>query len=268
MDKVTDSNRAGWSRHAYEAWIRGKGRPEELAEQLRRDPGKKLAPFGTLLGDLRGKRAANLLGSNGKAAVALALLGAEVTVVDLSPENARYAGELAAAAGVRLRYIVSDVMAIPAEEPMEGFDLVLMELGILHWLQDLRAFFGRVAGMLRPGGRMVLRDYHPVARKLLRWKGGQVTADGNYFDESLEPGVVPYAVFLTAEERAGLSTVYTRGWTMGEIVTAVAEAGLMIRSLQEERGSAQRWVFPEEAPSGTEDRLPGIYILAADRPPE
>ena len=53
------------------------------------------------------------MGSNGTKAVALALLGAEVTVVDVSPGNAKYAQELAAAAGVELQYEVCDVLHMP-----------------------------------------------------------------------------------------------------------------------------------------------------------
>lgn len=53
---------------------------------------------------LRGLRAANLLGSHGHKALALAALGAEVTVVDSSRGNAQYAHEMAAAAGLPLRW--------------------------------------------------------------------------------------------------------------------------------------------------------------------
>jgi hypothetical protein len=52
---------------------------------------------------------------------------------------------------------------------------------------------------------------------------------------------------------------------MGQIVTALAEAGLVIRALQEESGPIQRWTFPSDAPQGIEDRIPAIYTLVADR---
>jgi hypothetical protein len=44
------------------------------------------------------KKIANLLGSSGKKAVALSLLGAQVTIVDITEENQRYALECARAA--------------------------------------------------------------------------------------------------------------------------------------------------------------------------
>lgn len=83
-EEVSRSNREGWNRKTYEAWVKGKGTPEQHASQLRQDPWKKLAPFRSHLGDVNGKRIANLLGSNGRVAVSLALLGADVTVIDIS----------------------------------------------------------------------------------------------------------------------------------------------------------------------------------------
>src|SRR3972149_7639655 len=112
-----------------------------------------------------GKRICNLQGSRGKAAVALALLGAEVTVVDCAEENRRYARELAAAAGVALDYRVAD--SIVADTLGLGrFDIVLMELGVLHYHQDIARFFAVVAALTKPGGVMLLNEFHPVQRKL------------------------------------------------------------------------------------------------------
>ena len=47
-----------------------------------------------------GVRVANICGSCGKKAIPLALLGADVTVFDISEDNKRYAMETADAAGV------------------------------------------------------------------------------------------------------------------------------------------------------------------------
>ena len=162
-------NREGWSREAYEAWVSSKGTPQQHALELKLDPWKKLAPYRAYLGEVAGKRIANLLGSNGRVAVSLALLGADVTVVDISPENARYALDTAQAAGVSIRYVVSDVMQIPEAERPTGCDIVLMELGILHWIMDIERFFRLVFEMLRDGGKVIIRDFHPVKRGLLRW---------------------------------------------------------------------------------------------------
>ena len=264
-DDISRLNRDGWNQHAYSAWVKVNGTPEQLAQRLVNDPWRKMAPFRSYITDLQGLRVANLLGSNGKMAVSMALLGADVTVVDISADNARYARELAAAAGVHVEYLVMDVMEFPAEEYAETFDVVIMELGILHWIMDLSKFFGIVAKVLKAGGRCIVRDYHPFKLKVLEWKDGQMLASGNYFDDSIRSGTVPYAKYLNEEEQSSLTEIRTRAWTLGDIITHAAGAGLTIRVLHEESGPMQRWVFSEDAPEGIEYRLPGIYSLVADK---
>ena len=89
----------------------------------------------------KGKRIINLLGSKGNKGVALALLGSDVTVVDISASNAKYANELADAAGVSIQYVVSDVLNVQLSE---SFDIVLLELGVLHYFLDLKPLFQKL----------------------------------------------------------------------------------------------------------------------------
>jgi 2-polyprenyl-3-methyl-5-hydroxy-6-metoxy-1,4-benzoquinol methylase len=191
-------NRAAWNTGAYEAWLVESGPPEVVAATIQRDPALTLKRVLKHLGDLTGKRVANPLGSRGKVAVALALLGADVTVFDISESNAKYARELALAAGVNLEYVVTDFMAL---EPADfAFDLVLMELGILHYFMDLSALAKQIHAMLKPGSRFVVNDFHPICSKLLtkledEASGVRVVADRDYFDASPHPGQVPYQPF-------------------------------------------------------------------------
>lgn len=96
------ANQRAWSHKAYEAMLRLGGTPEETAEELRENPKYTLRDYLEFLGNVEEKKGANLLGSSGKKAVALSLLGAQVTVVDITEENQRYALECARAAGVSL----------------------------------------------------------------------------------------------------------------------------------------------------------------------
>ena len=54
--------------------------------------------------DSSGITIANICGSCGKKAVPLAILGAEVTVFDISEDNKKYALEVASAAKVNLNF--------------------------------------------------------------------------------------------------------------------------------------------------------------------
>ena len=120
---------------------------------LRRDPEHKLRRLLPHLGEIRGRRIGNPLGSHGRVAVAFALLGARVTVFDLSAENRRYAIELAAAADVAIDYVVGHFLDVAVEVYSASFDAMVMELGILHYFSDLRAFveLSRCAAALHLG---------------------------------------------------------------------------------------------------------------------
>ena len=96
MNNQSRANEKAWNYRAYGWWSRYNGPPEEYAAELRRNPEANINwRYGDLLTDLDGKRILNALGSNGRKAVPLALLGAEVTIIDISDENRQYAMELA-----------------------------------------------------------------------------------------------------------------------------------------------------------------------------
>jgi 2-polyprenyl-3-methyl-5-hydroxy-6-metoxy-1,4-benzoquinol methylase len=227
-------NEAAWNQSAYDAWVTRYGTPEEAAEYIKKDPEARLAPLTRHIGELRGKKVVNLLGSHGSKAVAMALLGAEATVVDISRENAAYANDLARTAGVNIHYVVSDVLELPQEELTGDYDLVLMELGILHYFIDLKPLAEIIAGLLGRGGRLVLHDFHPVSTKLITSKGKKHKVTGNYFDTSLEFAEVAFSKHLPEDKQRELPKVRHRKWTLGEIVTAIASAGLFISLLEEE----------------------------------
>ena len=232
--RLNQVNARSWTQDAYQAWVNRFGIPAVAAEQIQSNPVGRIKSLERFLHDVSGAKVANLLGSHGGKAVALALLGADVTIVDLSPENARYATELANAAGVNVRYVVSDVLSLPASELTSDYDLVLMELGILHYFVDLNPLAEQIAKLLRKGGKLVLQDFHPVSTKLISSKGSKHKVTGNYFRSSVEETRVAFTKFVGDEETREQTTVQLRKWTLGEIVTAMASTGLFIRVLDEE----------------------------------
>jgi len=171
----TEANRVAWSDPAYyELWCQHYGNPETVAKDIVRDPGYMLKRYRRHFGQVHGKRVANLLGSIGRKAVPLAVLGADVTVVDASPINERFARELAEYAEVSIRYVVSDVLQIEPLDLGDPFDIVLMESGILHYFVELEPLTGLCFRLLRAGGRLVLGDFHPIL-KCVKTDGGVVS---------------------------------------------------------------------------------------------
>lgn len=250
-EQIASANKAAWETKAYQAWIRQYGTPQELAQELQQTHKHHLRYWLKYIGDPAGKRVLNLLGSHGRKAISLALLGAEVTVVDISAENQLYALQVADAAGVEIDYICSDALNIPNEETLGEFDIVLMEFGVLHYFTNLASIFSVASRRLGEGGRFILTDFHPFARTWMNTNNlSQPT--GDYFEDKIKEGEVAFAKLLPEEERDHLGKVFIRSWTLGEMITGIANSGLVIRSF-------------EEIPSPTDPRFPEFYTLIADK---
>lgn len=251
QEELARMNKAAWETKAYQAWIATFGTPDELAKDLTLKRSHHLRYWLKYIGNPAEKRVLNLLGSNGRKAISLALYGADVTVVDISEENRLYAMQVAAAAGVQIDYICSDVLSIPNEESLGEFDIVLLEFGILHYFTDLSALFSVVQRRLRPHGRLILTDFHPFARA---WATtyNLTNPTGNYFDHHIYESEVAFAKLLPEEERSGLNRVLIRGWAVGDIVSAISSAGLYIRTF-------------EEIPSPTNLQIPKFFTVVADK---
>jgi len=254
QEEYTKINETAWNQMAYEAWVNRFGTPHEAATKLKLDPIIRLGSLYRFFGSIKGKKIANLLGSNGNKAVALALLGAEVTVVDFASENARYGGELALESGVNIRYVIEDVLKLSNDELTGDYDVVFTEMGILHYFLDLKPFMKVISMLLKKGGKLILQDFHPVSTKLITSKGKKHKVTGDYFDKSIEIKDVAYMKFVgyTDEEKATLPKVRLRKWTLGEIITSVAEAGLFLNVLEEDEG-----VKPDDK------GIPKTFILIA-----
>lgn len=242
-EAMSERNRAAWNAARYPSWVEAIGTPEIEAAKIRADPNHTLRRLLPHLGDVAGKRICNVQGSHGRIAVALARLGAKVTVIDFAEENRRYALELAQAAGVTIDYRLADTIEADRLGLDGAFDCLAMELGILHYHQDLERFFSVMKSLGAPNARLLLNEFHPVQRKLF-WQGRGVPKD--YFATALVETDVPDP---TGAERS-LGTCLCRFWTLGEIVGAVLAAGFTLRRL-------------EEHPDWDDPRIPGTFTLVA-----
>jgi len=253
-------NQNSWNSGAYPAWVNRFGTPNEAAKKLKANTSIK-EEFSKLMGDVKGQRIANLLGSNGYKAVALALLGADVTVVDFSFENEKYAMELARESGVHLQYVLSDVLNLPAELLSNDFDIVYMENGVLHYFLELRLLFHVVQALLRKGGILVLQDFHPVSTKLISSSGTTANirkhkVTGDYFDTSLEEKEISFSKFLPPKGNDSVQKVRLRNWTIGEIVTSIASESLYIKVLEE---------FPNRSSDKFDKGIPKTFTIIAEK---
>lgn len=254
-----DSNEEAWNKETYDAWVQRFGVPQEAISKIKADPVKTLSVLYHKFNGVKGKKIMNLMGSNGNKAVALALLGATVTVVDFSEGNKRYALELAKVAGVEIDYILSDVLKLTQEQLTGDYDIVFAEMGILHYFTDLKPFINVIYRLLRNKGMLVIRDFHPVSTKLISSRGSTAKVrkhkvTGDYFDTSLEEKEISYSKYLDDNEEP--QKVLLRKWNLGEIVTAVANENFLIKSLDEE---------PNLSSDTFDKGIPKTFTLVAEK---
>ena len=245
-------NQKAWEYRADEYWNRTP--PADKAAALCRDPLGRFhfhrAYFDN--GQVSGKRIANVCGSNGRMAVPLALLGAEATVFDISEEGKRYALALAEAAGVSIGYVLGDFAETDLSVHGNMYDIVFAEGGILHYFADLPAFTSVLHAITKPGGRLILSDFHPF-RKINPTGSSMMRvaqAEGDYFDARLHSVPVAYEGFFPEEERADFPQCLCRHHTIGEIVNAVIAARFTLEAFQEH-------------PSFEDGKLPGFFTILA-----
>ncbi len=226
------------------------------------------------LGDIAGLRGVHLQCHIGTDTVSLARLGASMTGLDFSAPAIAAARELAAATGADATFAEAEVYAAPDVLGRGGFDLVYTGVGALCWLPDIRRWAGVVGALLRPGGRLFIREGHPML-----WALDDERADGllvvkyPYFERA-EPMVFDQDGTYVDTDAAFTHNV-THVWNhgLGEIVTALLEAGLAVTALAEHdsvpwdalpgkmaRAGDGEWRLADD-PS----RLPHSYTLQAVR---
>ena len=137
---MTEANRLAWNTQRFDAWATAFGSAEAEAERIIAEPEQVIRRISLCTTSIAGKRICNVQGFHSRIAVALALLGAEVQVINFSKENRRFALDLAAVAQVSIDYVVYDIMEAASLDLPHKFDVPVFELGILHYHQNLDDF--------------------------------------------------------------------------------------------------------------------------------
>jgi SAM-dependent methyltransferase len=225
------------------------------------------------VGDVEGRRLLHLQCQIGTDTVCWAQRGASATGVDFSPRAVAIATDLARELGVDARFVCADVLLLP--DLLGGtFDVVYTSRGVLRWLPNLSRWAEVVAHFLAPGGTFYITEIHPVAKALIAEGVTEPRAGHAYFPRP-EPLALPVQGSYadpTAEVTQSLKYLWPH--SMGELVTAVAAAGLHVEFLHEfpwadrpfsflEQHDDRTWVFP----AGSEGELPLFFSLKATKAP-
>lgn len=250
MIESSRQNKEAWEFNAYDFWVKEAGLPHEKAKKILADPVRSLRFHASCFDSFQGVKVANICGSCGKKAVALALLGADVTVFDISEENKKYAMELADAAQAAIRYEVCDVLEINLHKYAGYFDVVFMEGGILHYFHNISDFMQMMYALLKPDGYMICSDFHPLT-KIYDVLDFQQPLRG-YFSTEIFEGEMPHARFYDEETRKTFPKCSLRKYTISEIINAVIGSGFILNRF-------------DEHPAWTNPDLPGEFTIIAKK---
>jgi SAM-dependent methyltransferase len=198
--------------------------PSYLSEVVRFDSAR--------LGDVSGLRGVHLQCHIGTDTVSLARLGARMSGLDFSAPAIEQAQSLAERIGLTVDFHVADAYDAVQVLGAASYDFVYTGIGALCWLPDIQRWAEVVAGLLKPGGRLFVREGHPMLWAL---EAGQGVPEVRYSYFETADALVFDGGGTYVQTDAEFSTTMTHEWNhgLGETITAVQQAGLVFDSLTE-----------------------------------
>lgn len=275
MDEYLEVNRRMWDERAPVH----AASPGYQLERLLADPlalSEVVAFDLPRLGRLDGLDVVHLQCHIGTDTLSLARLGARsVAGLDFSAPAIAEARGLAARAGTEIAYVQADAYDAPEVLGAHRFDLVYTGVGALCWLSSIGRWAEVVRRLLRPGGRVFLREGHPVMNAIdERRADGALALEFAYFEQPdplrWEDDEAGTYVETDAALRENVSYEWNRG--LGEIVTALLARGFRLTQLEEHEtlpweaftgGRMEKLTDGEHRLLDRPERLPLSYTLEA-----
>lgn len=220
-----------------------------------------------LLGPVAGQQILHLQCHFGQDSLSLSRLGAQVTGVDLADQAIARARAMATELDLDARFICADVYELP-RHLQQQFDVVFTSFGVLGWLPDMDRWAAVVAHFLRPGGRLVLVEFHPV---VWMFDNDFTRIDYAYFNRET---IVEEETGTYADRAAPLQhTAVSWNHSLSEVLGALLRQGLEIRQFEEydysphncfsglQQVAERRYQLPALA-----GKLPMMYAVEAYKP--
>ncbi len=168
-------------------------------------------------GDVGGEKVCVVGSGDNHAAFALAGMKARVTSVDISERQLETASGRAKHLGLEIDFVRADAMRLDTIAD-STFDLVCSTNGFFVWIADLRAVYGEILRILKPGGYYVFYDVHPFQRP---WA------------ERTTPLEVDKPYWQTGPFRDEKAGTFEYNWTLGDILNPLADTGFVLRRILE-----------------------------------
>lgn len=180
-----------------------------------------------LLGDIKGKNILHLQCHFGQDTISLARLGANVTGVDLSDKSIEKAKELSKKTQTSVTFICCNIYELPQYLDKQ-FDIIFTSYGTIGWLPDLDKWASIISNYLKPNGKFVFAEFHPV---VWMFDDDFKKIEYNYFksDAIIE---IENGTYADRDANFTLESV-TWNHAMSEVVNSLIKNGLEINSLDE-----------------------------------
>lgn len=185
------------------------------------------------LGGITGLRGVHLQCHIGTDTVSLARLGAHMSGLDFSGPALEVAARLAADCGQQIDYVESDVYSALDKLPSGEFDFVFTGIGALCWIPDAARWAQVVAGLLKPGGFLFIREGHPMLSTLSDSRpDGLLVVEFPYFETA---GTVFVEEHSYVEHKGVLDSpdLVSFNHSFSEIFNALWSAGLTVTLFEE-----------------------------------
>jgi SAM-dependent methyltransferase len=186
------------------------------------------------LGEVAGLDAVHLQCHIGTDTLSLARLGARMTGLDFSTPALDVARRLAADCGADISYVEAEVYAAVETLGPGRFDLVYTGVGALCWLPSVERWARVVSKLLRSGGRLFLREGHPMLWTLSDPREDElVVVEFPYFETPSGTMFFEAKTYVDHDEDLASPEIISFNHGLGEIITALSGAGLRLDRLEE-----------------------------------
>ncbi|WP_298536177.1 bifunctional 2-polyprenyl-6-hydroxyphenol methylase/3-demethylubiquinol 3-O-methyltransferase UbiG [uncultured Algibacter sp.] len=218
------------------------------------------------LGDVKGKSLLHLQCHFGQDTLSLSRMGAKCVGVDLSDEGVKLAKRLNDELKLDANFVCCNVLDT-SEFVKDEFDIVYTSYGVIGWLPDLKPWGQMIAERLKKGGTFFMAEFHPIVWMFDYLEDKPVMKYGYMQDEVIYE---EYEGTYADENSSMISKEYAWNHGVGEVISALTEAGLHIEYLKEFNESPYD-VLPnlkqnESGMYATDDKLyPLIFTLKATK---
>ncbi|WP_211196185.1 bifunctional 2-polyprenyl-6-hydroxyphenol methylase/3-demethylubiquinol 3-O-methyltransferase UbiG [Flavobacterium sp. H122] len=220
----------------------------------------------SLLGDISGKKILHLQCHFGQDTLSFARMGAHATGADLSDKAIAKAREFSTLLNLDADFICCDIYDLP-NHLKDRFDIVFTSYGTIGWLPDLNKWAKVVSHFLKPQGKFVFVEFHPVV-----WMFDNDFKEVNYNYFNAAP-IIEEETGTYADKKASIETkTITWNHPTSEVLNTLIQNGLEINSFDEYDYSPYNcFNKTEEFEKGKfrikhlENKIPMVFSLTATK---